>query len=131
MPLLLSRRTFIQAAASAAALASSGGVASAAERSGSLDRVVRVAVHPALGVARVGNSPDAFFLAPEVSGTTPIGPFKDPEGAMARQAARFRILAVVWVFLVQQRIAFVLALDNDRIYLIVLIIFVVLHVVFL
>jgi sugar lactone lactonase YvrE len=91
MPLLLSRRSFIQAAASAAALASSGGVASAAERSGSLDRVVRVAVHPALGVARVGNSPDAFFLAPEVSGTTPIGPFKDPEGAMARQAARFRI----------------------------------------
>ncbi len=91
MALLLSRRTFIQAAASAAALASSGGVARAAERSGSLDRVVRVAVHPALGVARVGNSPDAFFLAPEVSGTTPIGPFKDPEGAMARQAARFRI----------------------------------------
>ncbi len=91
MPLMLSRRTFIQAAASAAALASSGGVARAGEQLGNLDRVVRVAVHPALGVARVGNSPDAFFLAPEVSGTTPTGPFKDPEGAMARQAARFRI----------------------------------------
>ncbi|CAB4880886.1 MAG: hypothetical protein F2793_06535 [Actinobacteria bacterium] len=88
---LLSRRAFIQAAAGAAALASTTGVASASERGGQLDRVVRVAVHPALGVARVGNSPDAFFLAPEVPGTTPLGPFKDAEGAMARQAARFRI----------------------------------------
>ena len=91
MPLILSRRTFIQAAASAAALASTGGVARAGEQPRNLDRVVRVAVHPALGVARVGNSPDAFFLAPEVPGTTPTGPFKDPEGAMARQAARFRL----------------------------------------
>ena len=91
MPRLLSRRSFIQAAAGAAALASTTGVARAAERGGRLDRVVRVAVHPAIGVARVGNSPDAFFLAPEVPGTTPLGPFKDAEGAMARQAARFRI----------------------------------------
>ena len=91
MPPLLSRRSFIQATAGVAALASTTGVARAAERGGKLDRVVRVAVHPAIGVARVGNSPDAFFLAPEVPGTTPLGPFKDAEGAMARQAARFRI----------------------------------------
>ena len=47
------------------------------------------------------------------------------------QAIICRIPDVVWVFLVQRRLAFVLALDNYWIYLTVLIIFVVLHVVFL
>jgi hypothetical protein len=47
------------------------------------------------------------------------------------QAIICRIPEVVWVFLVQQRIAFVLALDNYRISLTILIIFVVLHVIFL
>ena len=46
MPPLLSRRSFIQAAAGAAALASTTGVARAAERGGKLDRVVRVACSP-------------------------------------------------------------------------------------
>ncbi len=28
--------------------------------------IVRAAIHPSIGVARVGNSPGDFFLAPEV-----------------------------------------------------------------
>lgn len=56
-----------------------------------LERVTRVAIHPAIGLARVGNSPDAFFFAPEVPGATPRGPFKDANGAVAKQAARFRL----------------------------------------
>src|SRR5262252_3568654 len=39
-----------------------------------LDRVRRVAIHPAIGVARVGNSRDAFFFGPEVPGALPAGP---------------------------------------------------------
>lgn len=29
-------------------------------------------IHPAIGIARVGNSPIAFYLAPESTGTLPI-----------------------------------------------------------
>ena len=55
--------------------------------------VVSVAVHPAVGIARVGNSADSFFFGPELPGSLPVAPggFKDATGAIARQAARFRI----------------------------------------
>jgi hypothetical protein len=55
--------------------------------------IVRCAIHPAIGVARVGNSPDALFLGPEVPGphSTPEGSFKDAAGLVKRQAARFRV----------------------------------------
>ena len=55
--------------------------------------VVSVAVHPAIGIARVGNSADSFFFGPELPGSLPVAPggFKDATGAIARQAARFRI----------------------------------------
>jgi len=55
--------------------------------------VVRAAIHPGIGIARVGNSPDEFFVGPELpypSGA-PDGGYKDPAGALKRQAARFRI----------------------------------------
>ena len=64
----------------------------------------RYAIHPAVGVARVGNSPDGFYLAPEATGGLPLacdpdgnetgGPvrtFKDGLGRIQRQAARFRV----------------------------------------
>lgn len=40
----------------------------AAEPHGRDTRIVRAAVHPAIGVARVGDSAEEFFLAPEVDG---------------------------------------------------------------
>ncbi|MEV6429284.1 LodA/GoxA family CTQ-dependent oxidase [Nocardia sp. NPDC051463] len=50
-------------------------------------------IHPGIGVARVGNSPDEFFLGPEAPGipANPEGPFKDAHGRMKRQAVRFRL----------------------------------------
>jgi hypothetical protein len=56
-------------------------------------RVVRAAIHPAIGVARVGDSPDAYFLGPEVvdPAAAPAGFYKDDTGALKRQAARFRV----------------------------------------
>jgi L-Lysine epsilon oxidase N-terminal/L-lysine epsilon oxidase C-terminal domain len=53
------------------------------------------AIHPALGIARVGSSQDEFFLGPEVPSATPDagGRFKDASGRLKRQAARFRIYA--------------------------------------
>ncbi len=50
-------------------------------------------IYPGIGIARVGNSPDQYFLGPEVPGR-PVdadGRFKDRQGRMKRQAARFRV----------------------------------------
>lgn len=71
-------------------------------------------IHPGIAVARLGNSPDAFCIAPEEPAGVPlecdaygnpiyspdgtqelrIKKFKDDEGRIKRQAARFQ----VWVF---------------------------------
>src|SRR4051794_21423606 len=55
--------------------------------------IVSAAIHPAVGVARIGDSKDAFVLAPEVDQPPPVqaGSMKDPTGALKRQAVRFRI----------------------------------------
>jgi hypothetical protein len=62
-------------------------------QAGEIDHCV---IHPAIGVARVGNSPDGWFYGPEVPGpfAVPDGGFKDAAGAVKRQAARFRIYAI-------------------------------------
>ncbi len=66
-------------------------------------------IHPAIGVARVGNS-DEYYLAPETPGGLPLDPatgqpiyrgpgvppqslFHDHAGAVKKQAARFRVYA--------------------------------------
>lgn len=66
-------------------------------------------IHPRIGVARVGNSQNSFYLGPETTGglpleclpdgspvilggqPEPVRHFKDPIGAIRRQAARFKI----------------------------------------
>jgi hypothetical protein len=60
----------------------------------SLDtKVVRAAIHPAIGIARIGDSKNEYLIGPEVVDA----PFEKPEfyrdggGALKRQAARFRI----------------------------------------
>ncbi|AKT42100.1 LodA/GoxA family CTQ-dependent oxidase [Chondromyces crocatus] len=56
-------------------------------------KIVRAAIHPAIGVARVGNSASGIFYGPEVTTPPGEGPLehRDDEGALKRQAARFRI----------------------------------------
>ncbi len=56
-----------------------------------VERIVSYAIHPAVGVARVGNSPDGFFIGPQAPGDVPPPPYKDETGAVKRQVARFRI----------------------------------------
>lgn len=59
-------------------------------------------IHPAIGVARVGNHPSAFFVGPEAPGAagveidandaeTAVARYK-ADGKVKRQAARFRVL---------------------------------------
>lgn len=63
-------------------------------------------IHPAIGIARLGDSPEAFCISPEkpaqlpiecdangnaATGDAPIKHFKDNKGRIKRQAARFQI----------------------------------------
>jgi hypothetical protein len=54
--------------------------------------VVRAEIHPAIGIARMGNS-EEFFVGPEVVEPAPMphGFYRDAAGALKRQAARFRV----------------------------------------
>jgi hypothetical protein len=61
-------------------------------------QVAKCRIHPGIGIARVGNSPDEFFIGPEApcdpnDVKPPAGGFKDAHGRIKRQAARFRIYA--------------------------------------
>jgi hypothetical protein len=71
-------------------------VRTATARGISNHEIVSCAIHPAIGICRVGNSPEAFFLGPEVPGHHPLPPggFKDAEGRVLRQAARFRVFGL-------------------------------------
>ncbi|WP_419812304.1 LodA/GoxA family CTQ-dependent oxidase [Bacterioplanoides sp.] len=64
-------------------------------------------IHPKVGVARLGNSPDEFYLSPESIGGLPIQcdengnvinekitRYKDNQGRVKRQAAKFRIFKI-------------------------------------
>ena len=55
--------------------------------------IVRFAIYPAIGVARVGNSPTDYFFGPEMTGRHPDDDtnFRDKVGRLKRQAARFRV----------------------------------------
>ena len=104
-PVIYTRREFLQLTAAASSLLAAGGALAACTEDGpaspsglepppeALGRIVRVAVHPSVGIARVGNSEDSFFFGPDLPGQLPVAPdgFKDASGAIARQAARFRV----------------------------------------
>lgn len=59
--------------------------------------IVKVAIYPAVGIARVGNAPaeneSDYFFGPDVTGQVPnpTGGFKNSKGQVKKQAARFRI----------------------------------------
>ncbi len=57
--------------------------------------IVKAVIYPSIGVARVGSSPQ-YFAGPEVNEppAQPPGFYRDAEGRLKRQAARFRIYGV-------------------------------------
>jgi L-lysine epsilon oxidase-like protein len=62
--------------------------------------VASVAVHPGIGVARLGNAmgADDFFFGPDAPGAGPsVGPsgYRNEKKELKRQAARFRIYATL------------------------------------
>ncbi|NVD97990.1 LodA/GoxA family CTQ-dependent oxidase [Massilia sp. BJB1822] len=57
------------------------------------DAIVKAAIYPSIGVARVGSSPDAWFVGPEVPEppAEAEGFYRDAQKRLKRQAARFRV----------------------------------------
>lgn len=55
--------------------------------------IVSATIYPPIGVCRVGNSPDEFYLGPEVPEPRPAahGAYRDASGRLKREAARFRV----------------------------------------
>ena len=55
--------------------------------------IVSAAIHPAIGIARVGNSQNEYFIGPQVlePRAESVGFYRDAQGAIKRQAAQFRI----------------------------------------
>lgn len=58
--------------------------------------IVRAAIHPAIGIARIGDAKTEYFIGPEVTDAPPENApppsfYRDKTGAIKRQAARFRI----------------------------------------
>jgi hypothetical protein len=89
---MLTRRKFL---AALAALSGANGraVYAAPEPAAADQEITHAKIHPAIGIARVGNSREDFFIGPEVpeGGTLPVGGYKDRTGALKRQVARFRV----------------------------------------
>ena len=61
-----------------------------------LTKIKYCRIHPAIGIARVGGSQEGYFIGPEVphyDGAPPpeYGGWKDEDGQILRQVARFRI----------------------------------------
>ncbi|WP_299997092.1 LodA/GoxA family CTQ-dependent oxidase [uncultured Cedecea sp.] len=58
-----------------------------------IDDIVYAKIHPAIGIGRVGNSEDEYYIGPEYlhEPPPPFGATRDDTGAIKRQAARFRI----------------------------------------
>ena len=60
--------------------------------------IVRAAIHPGIGIARIGDSKSSFYIGPEVTDPPPQGPdyYRDANG-LKRQAARLGLTNVKFV----------------------------------
>jgi len=58
-----------------------------------MNAITSIKIHPAIGIARVGNSRTEFFVGPELPNdrSPPHGGYKDRSLRVKRQAARFRV----------------------------------------
>lgn len=55
--------------------------------------IVSAKIHPSIGIARVGNSDEGYFIGPQVTEPTPKAPgfYRDNQGALKREVAEFRL----------------------------------------
>ncbi|HEY0476678.1 MAG TPA: LodA/GoxA family CTQ-dependent oxidase [Kofleriaceae bacterium] len=55
--------------------------------------IVRAAIHPAIGMCRVGDSASEYYIGPQVTEPAPLPPgaYRDAAGGLKREAAEFRV----------------------------------------
>lgn len=55
--------------------------------------IVSAAIYPGIGISRVGNSQEGYYLSPELPHPTPPpeGGYRDASGALKREVQRFRV----------------------------------------
>src|SRR4051794_25155474 len=62
--------------------------------------IIGAVIYPGIGVARIGNAPRGYVVGPEVAdpeplrGDTGTNPYRNQQGRLYPQAARFRIYGV-------------------------------------
>lgn len=58
-----------------------------------MENIVRAAIHPAIGIARLGDSPEEWLLAPQVPDPVrrAVGSSHDAGGRLKREAVEFRV----------------------------------------
>ena len=58
-----------------------------------MQKITLIKIHPAIGIARLGNSTTEYFIGPErpAAHVKPKTGFRDTQGRIKRQAARFRL----------------------------------------
>lgn len=58
-----------------------------------IERITHMKIHPGIGISRVGDSQNSYYIGPEVTNPHPttFGSTRDKGGAIKRQAARFRV----------------------------------------
>jgi hypothetical protein len=65
------RREFLKLSAAAGSALVAGASSGPVNAHGGAEAIVRYAVHPTIGIARVGNSQHEFYIAPELPGEIP------------------------------------------------------------
>jgi hypothetical protein len=81
---------------------STSDIAQSASDTAQSDTIVGAIIYPSIGVARVGNAPAGYVVGPEVTHPKPKmadstpgrNPYRDADGRLYPQAARFRIYGV-------------------------------------
>ena len=82
------RREFLKLSAAAASALVAGAASRPVNAHSRADVIVRYAVHPTIGIARVGNSKHEFYLAPELPGEIPSPPGGRPSRSSATSPSR-------------------------------------------
>ena len=56
------------------------------------EKISKYAIYPAIGIARIGNAPDEYYIAPEIPNRPArVNGYKDSMGRIKKQVVRFRI----------------------------------------
>lgn len=91
--LKFSRRQFLKAGARSAVLALAGPGAGTGARVSDAE-ITSAVIHPAIGIARVGNSTSGYYFGPELPGALPLAPGYGNSPPMMRRSRGVRILSI-------------------------------------